>query len=113
MVVFLLTPVTPLSVAVFGAAIGFLWLGTVPLTSGLIAVFFGPRYMSMLYGFVFLSHQAGSFLGAWLGGYWFETTGSYMPMWIFAIVMGFVAGVLHLPIRERAVELTPTPALAR
>ena len=113
MVAFLLTPVTPLSVAVFGAAIGFLWLGTVPLTSGLIAVFFGPRYMSMLYGFVFLSHQAGSFLGAWLGGYWFETTGSYMPMWIFAIVMGFVAGVLHLPIRERAVELTPTPALAR
>ena len=99
---FLLAPITPFSVALFGAGIGFLWLGTVPLTSGLVAVFFGARHMSMLYGFVFLSHQAGSFLGAWLGGVLYEATGSYDVVWYISIALGLVAAALHYPIKERS-----------
>lgn len=101
-ILFLLAPLTPFSVALFGAGIGFLWLGTVPLTSGLVAVFFGARHMSMLYGMVFLSHQAGSFLGAWLGGVLYEATGSYDVVWYLSIALGGVAALLHYPIRERA-----------
>lgn len=100
--VFLAVPLTPVGVALFGAAIGFLWLGTVPLTSGLVAVFFGARHMAMLYGVVFVSHQLGSFLGAWLGGALFEATGNYDAVWGIAIALGLVAAVLHLPVVERA-----------
>ena len=101
-IIFLLLPLSSFTVALFGAAIGFLWLGTVPLTSGLVAVFFGARHMSMLYGIVFLSHQAGSFMGAWLGGVLYEATGSYDIVWYIAIVLGGVAAALHYPIREKS-----------
>jgi MFS family permease len=98
---FLLLPVSPLSVYLFAAGIGFLWLGTVPLTNGLVGQIFGVRYVSTLFGVVFLSHQVGSFLGVWLGGYLFDLTGSYAPVWIGSIVLSLLAGVLNLPIDER------------
>jgi predicted MFS family arabinose efflux permease len=98
---FILTPVSDLSIMLFAAGIGMLWLGTVPLTSGLVAQIFGVRYMATLFGFVFFSHQVGSFLGAWLGGYVFDATGSYDIVWWIAIVLGVVAAALHWPIDER------------
>lgn len=101
-VLFLLLPKSDASVMIFGAAIGFLWLGTVPLTSGLVAVFFGTRYMSMLYGMVFVSHQVGSAMGAYLGGALFDLTGSYNAVWFICIALGFVAAALHYPITEKA-----------
>jgi len=100
--VFLLAPLTPLSVYVFSCAMGLLWLSTVPLTSGLVAEIFGVRYLSMLGGFVFLSHQLGSFLGVWLGGRLYDMTGSYDVVWWIAIGLGLFAAVVNLPIRERA-----------
>ena len=100
---FLLTPVSPLSVYLFAAGIGFLWLGTVPLTNGLVGQIFGVRYVSTLFGIVFLSHQVGSFLGVWLGGYLFDLTGSYTLVWIGSIALGVVAALLNLPIDERPV----------
>ena len=103
-VLFLMVPLTPLSVAVFGALIGLLWLGTVPLTSGLISVFFGVRHLSMLYGVTFLMHQIGSFLGAWLGGWFYDIFQNYNAMWALAILLGVVAAVLHWPIVERTNE---------
>lgn len=101
MILFLALPLTPASALLFGALIGLLWLGTVPLTSGLIAVFFGPRHMSMLYGVTFLSHQVGSFLGAWLGGFVFDLSGSYDAIWTAAVLLGVFAAAMHWPIRER------------
>ncbi|MGI9346608.1 MAG: MFS transporter [Gammaproteobacteria bacterium] len=101
MVIFLWLPLTPLSAAIFGAALGFLWLGTVPLTAGLVGVMFGARHLSMLYGFVFFSHQLGSFAGAWLGGLLYDRLGSYDMAWNLAIIMGVVAAAMHIPIRER------------
>jgi len=101
--VFIITPLTTLSAIAFSACIGFLWLGTVPLTSGLVAQIFGPRYMTMLFGIVFFSHQIGSFIGVWLGGYLFDTTGSYMMVWWLSVALGILAATLHLPIDERAV----------
>jgi MFS family permease len=98
---FLLLPVSPLSVYLFAAGMGFLWLGTVPLTNGLVGQIFGVRYVSTLFGIVFLSHQVGSFLGVWLGGYLFDLTGSYAPVWFGSIVLSLLAGVLNLPIDER------------
>ena len=97
---FIFLPLTSTSALVFGGAIGFLWLGTVPLTSGLVANLFGTRNLTMLYGVVFLSHQAGSFMGAWLGGRIFASLGSYDLMWWLIIGAGVFAAVLHLPIRE-------------
>ena len=97
---FILAPVTPASALVFGAAVGLFWLGTIPLTSGLIVVFFGTRYLGMLYGVVFISHQVGSFLGAWYGGYLYDTTGSYETMWWLTVASGAVAAALHWFIRE-------------
>ncbi|MGB1332966.1 MAG: MFS transporter, partial [Paracoccaceae bacterium] len=88
------------SVLFFSAAMGILWLSTVPLTTGLIAQTQGLRYLSTLAGLVFFSHQVGGFLGAWLGGKLYDTTGDYQAMWIAAIVLGLIATVLHLPIRE-------------
>ncbi len=99
--VFLLVPPTQVSVMIFASALGVLWLGTVPLTSGLVAQIFGVRYMSTLFGIVFFGHQLGSFSGVWWGGYIFDTTRSYDQMWIASIILGLMAGFLHLPIVER------------
>jgi predicted MFS family arabinose efflux permease len=99
-------PLTETRVIVYAALLGFLWLGTVPLTSGLIVTFFGPRWLSTLYGIVFLSHQVGSFLGAWLGGWFYDRYQSYDMLWWASIGVSLMAAVLHLPIRE-----TPSPRL--
>jgi len=108
---FVLLPITPLSVYVFASIIGFLWLGTVPLTSGVIAHVFGVKYLSTLSGIAFLFHQIGSFLGVWLGGYLFDATGSYDVMWTMTIATGVVAALINLPIDERQiVRPAPTPA---
>ena len=101
MLVFLSLPLTETSVLAFAAVMGLLWLSTVPLTTGLIAHIFGPRYMATLAAIAFLSHQLGSFLGVWLGGLSFDMTGSYDPVWTFAIAAGFVAALIHLPIPDR------------
>lgn len=97
---FLLLPLTSTSAIVFGGAIGFLWLATVPLTSGTVAQIFGSRYLSTLYGIVFLGHQLGAFMGVWLGGRIYDSAGSYTPVWIAAIILGVVAAVIHLPITD-------------
>ncbi len=110
-VIFLLLPITPLSVYIFAAAIGFLWLSTVPLTSGIVAHIFGVRYLSMLLGSVFFSHQMGSFCGVWLGGYLYDKTGSYDVVWMIAIALGVFAALINWPIREQPVaRLAPAPA---
>ena len=108
-VVFVLAPLAPWSVYVFASAMGFLWLSTVPLTNGIVAEIFGVRYLSMLGGFVFLSHQVGSFLGVWLGGRLYDATGSYDVVWWISIGLGLFAAAINLPIRERAIL---RPALA-
>jgi predicted MFS family arabinose efflux permease len=101
---FVLFPVTPLSVYLFAAGIGFLWLGTVPLTNGLVGQIFGVRYVSTLFGIVFFSHQVGSFTGVWLGGYLFDATGSYTVVWVASIALAVLAGIINLPIDERPIE---------
>ncbi len=106
-------PLTETTVLIFAGALGFLWLGTVPLTSGLVATLFGPRWMSMLFGIVFLSHQLGSFLGAWLGGYFYDVFQSYDTMWWISVALGIGAAVLHWPIKEKKVvrpEVEPQPS---
>lgn len=100
--IFISLPITPLSVLIFAAAIGPLWLSTVPLTSALVAVMFGPKHMATLYGFVFLSHQVGSFLGVWLGGWLYDAYGNYDLVWRAAIALGVFSALVHLPVRERA-----------
>ncbi len=100
-------PLTESSVLIFSFLLGLLWLGTVPLTSGLVVTFFGPRWLSTLYGIVFLSHQLGSFTGAWLGGWFYDTYRSYDLLWLASVVIALLAAALHLPIRER-----PAPRLA-
>ena len=102
---FLWIPLTDFSALVFGVLIGFLWLATVPLTSGTIAQIFGSRYLSTLYGIVFFSHQIGSFLGVWLGGRLYDSTGSYDPVWWMAIALGLFATLIHLPIRDRPLAI--------
>jgi MFS family permease len=102
-VLFLLAPLSPLAVYLFAAAMGFLWLSTVPLTNGIIAGIFGVRHMSMLAGVVFFSHQIGSFLGVWLGGYLFALQGNYDVVWGIAIALGVFAGLANLPVDERPV----------
>ena len=108
-VIFLTVPLTPMSVYVFSSVMGVLWLSTVPLTTGLVADIFGVRYLSMLGGFVFFSHQIGSFLGAWLGGRLYDMTGSYDVVWWIAVGLGIFAALINLPIQERAL-LRPVPA---
>ena len=98
---FVLLPLSGASAIVFGAVIGLLWLGTVPLTSGLVAQMFGARDVALLYGLVFLSHQLGSFLGAWLGGLVYDYSGNYDLMWALVIISGLFAALMHMPIRER------------
>ncbi len=97
---FLYLPVSVPSILGFSALMGFLWLATVPPTSGLVAVFFGTRYMTFLYGIVFFSHQIGSFTGVWLGGWLYENTGSYDGIWWAGIALGVAAALLHWPIQE-------------
>jgi len=97
---FLLAPLSPMTVYLFAALMGLLWLSTVPLTNGMVAGIFGVRYLSMLSGFVFLSHQIGSFLGVWLGGYLYTTQGSYQTVWLITIALGVFAGLVNLPINE-------------
>ncbi|RAR74383.1 putative MFS family arabinose efflux permease [Paracidovorax anthurii] len=102
--VFLLVPLSPLSVYVFSAVIGFLWLSTVPPTNATVAQIFGVQHLSMLGGFVFFSHQIGSFLGVWLGGYLYDRTGSYDVVWVLSIALGIAAGLINLPIREAPIH---------
>ena len=109
---FLILPLTNISAVAFGALIGFVWLATVPLTSGTIAQIFGARYLASLYGIVFFSHQIGSFLGVWLGGRVYDLNGSYTPVWLAAIALGVVAAFVHLPITDRPLENAVVPALA-
>ena len=98
--VFLLLPLSPLSVYVFSAVIGLLWLSTVPPTNATVAQIFGVQHLSMLGGLVFFSHQIGSFFGVWLGGYLYDRTGSYDTVWLIAIALGVFAGLVNLPVRE-------------
>ncbi len=98
---FLLAPTGAASVLIFAAAMGVLWLSTVPLTSSLVALFFGVRHMGTLFGFVFLSHQVGAFVGVWLGGAIESATGSYDGMWWVSVALGIFAALIHLPIVER------------
>ncbi len=102
-VALLFLPITPWTVIGISALLGLFWLSTVPLTSGLVALFFGTQWMSMLYGFVFLSHQLGSFSGLWLAGVTFDATKSYDTMWWISIALALAAALIHLPIRERPV----------
>ena len=105
---FLLLPLSALTVYAFAVGLGLLWLSTVPPTNGIVAQIFGVRYLAMLSGFTFLSHQIGSFLGAWLGGLMFDRTGSYNVVWYLAIALGVVAGLLNLPIDERELKRATT-----
>jgi predicted MFS family arabinose efflux permease len=105
---FFLLPVTELSIRVFGGAMGLLWLSTVPPTSGLVARLFGTRYLTMLFGIAFFSHQIGAFIGAYWAGWLFDTQGNYDAVWWVSIALGVISAIVHLPIRERA----PVPALA-
>lgn len=102
---FILLPMTPTTVLVYSAAMGAMWLATVPLTSGLVAQIYGVRYMGTLYGFVFLSHQLGSFLGVWLGGKLYDLNGDYNLVWWIGVGVGAFSAIVHLPIRERPLAL--------
>ena len=102
--VFLLVPLSPLSVYIFSAVMGTLWLSTVPPTNATIAQIFGVQHLSMLGGFVFCSHQLGSFIGVWLGGYLYDATGSYDIVWYIAIGLGVLAGLVNLPIKEAPIQ---------
>ena len=106
-IAFIATPMTPTTVLIFSAVMGSMWLATVPLTSGLVAHLFGLRYMGTLYGFVFLSHQLGSFLGVWLGGAMYDLTGGYTLVWWVGIGVGAFSALIHLPIREKPMALQP------
>ena len=110
-VVFLLAPLTPWSVYIFSAVMGVLWLSTVPPTNATVAQIFGVQYLSMLGGFVFLSHQIGSFLGVWLGGLLFDATGSYDVVWWISVALGIFAALANLPVREAPI-LRVSPARA-
>ena len=109
-VLFVMTPITPMTALIFGAAMGLLWLGTIPLTSGLIVVFFGPKHLSMLFGIAFLSHQIGSFLGAWLGGLIYDLTGDYMLMWGLNAAAGLLAFAVNWMITEDRPKPSRAPA---
>jgi len=98
---FILMPITPASVLIFSLVMGALWLATVPLTSGLVAHIYGLRYMGTLYGFVFLSHQIGAFLGVWLGGKLYDIYGDYTLVWWVGVGVGAFSAIVHLPVRER------------
>ena len=110
---FLSLPINATTILIFSGALGLLWLSTVPLTSTLVATFFGPNWMTMLYGIVFFSHQVGSFLGVWLGGVVYDRFKSYDAMWWISVALGIFAALIHLPIREAPVaRLQPKPFTA-
>lgn len=111
-VVFITLPLSPWSVYLFATVMGLLWLSTVPPTNATVVQIFGVRHMSMLSGFVFLSHQLGSFMGVWLGGRLFDTTGSYDLVWWIAVALGVFAGLVNLPVRETPIARTPAAAAA-
>lgn len=106
-VAFLLLPLSPMSVYIFAAVMGVLWLSTVPPTNAMVAQIFGVQYMSMLGGFVFFSHQIGSFLGVWLGGLLYDRTGSYDVVWWIAVALGVFAALVNLPVREGPIVRAP------
>jgi predicted MFS family arabinose efflux permease len=108
--VFFFLPKTDASVLAFAAVMGLTWLGTVPLTSGLVAKIFGTEHLGTLFGICFLSHQIGSFLGAGVGGVVYDLTGSYTPLWIATALAGLMAALLHFPINDRGVGRAPAPA---
>jgi len=101
--IFIALPLSPFSVYLFSATIGFLWLGTVPVTGGLIAHIFGVKYLSTLTGVAFLFHQLGSFLGVWIAAWLFDSTGSYRLMWLLTIALGIAAALINLPINDRQI----------
>ena len=101
---FIFLPPSFITSIIFGASFGFLWLSTVPATSGIVAHIFGTKYLGLLYGLVFLSHQIGSFFGAYLGGLFYDLYGSYDYAWYLAIALSVFAGLIHLPIKEKEVE---------
>ena len=103
LVLFLVFPISAFSVYAFSISTGLLWLATIPPTSGLVAQMFGLRYMGTLYGIVFLSHQLGSFTGVWLGGYLFDTTGSYNVVWWATAIIAAITAIIHIFIDERPV----------
>ena len=103
---FIFIPPSTISSIIFGASFGILWLSTVPATSGIVAHIFGTKYLGLLYGLVFLSHQIGSFFGAYLGGLFYDLYGSYDYAWYLAIALSIFAGLIHLPIKEQAIERT-------
>jgi len=103
--VFIMLPITPLSVIIFSVAMGALWLATVPLTSGLIAHIYGLRYMGTLFGVIFFSHQLGSFVGVWLGGRMYDAFGTYTTVWWIGVAVGAFSAIVHLPVRERPAPL--------
>jgi len=109
---FLFLPITPATVLVLSFALGLVWLSTIPLTSGLVGTFYGPAWMTMLYGVVFLSHQIGSFLGVWLGGIVYDATKSYDLMWWISVALGLLAALANWPIKEQAVQRALLPASA-
>ena len=103
-VLFLITPISTFTIYAFSFATGFLWLATVPPTSGLVAQMFGLRFMGTLYGIVFLNHQIGSFTGVWIGGYLFDTTGSYDQVWWWAAIIAAITALIHVYIDERPIK---------
>jgi predicted MFS family arabinose efflux permease len=110
--VFLVSPLSPASVYIFSSVMGLLWLSTVPPTNATVAQIFGVAHLSMLGGFVFFSHQIGSFMGVWLGGFLFDKTGSYDVVWYIAIALGVAAALINLPIKEVAIARSPQPQAA-
>ena len=112
MALFVLLPLSPASLYVFAGVMGFIWLGTLPLTNGIVGQVFGVRYIGTLFGFVFFGHQFGSFLGVWLGGIVFVHTHSYDLVWLVAMGLGALAALLHLPIDDRALVRSPARVLA-
>ena len=114
--IFIMVPLSPTSAILFGISTGLTWLSTVPPTSGLVALMFGTRWLAMLFGFAFFSHQVGGFLGIWLGGLAYEMTGSYNPVWILSIAFGVASAIINLPIVEKPVnrpEAIPAAGISR
>ena len=111
-VLFLLAPLSPLSVYVFSSVMGLLWLSTVPTTNAAVAQIFGVAHLSMLSGFIFFSHQVGSFFGVWMGGLLYDMTGDYNGSWLIAIALGAFAAMINLPVNENAIRRTPEPGTA-
>jgi len=109
--VFIAAPLSPASVYIFSSLMGLLWLSTIPPTNAVVAQIFGIQHMSMLSGFVFFSHQVGSFMGVWLGGFLYDRTGSYDIVWYIAIVLGVLAALVNLPVRETPIHRSSPGAL--